>query len=212
MARKPRVHYEGAFYHVTARGNNKSEVFRDEEDKQKYMDLVKKYGRKYAVTLHAYVLMDNHLHLLAQVAETPLSRYMQLVQQCYTQYFNRRHRRVGHLFQGRYNAELITNDVYLLEVVKYIHLNPVKAGLVERPDEYPWSSYRHYAFGQGMGPVKTGFITSVLKEYGLADTLSYDPAANLTGKEISILKQPGENKVQKLPKWQRDHLKLEKIL
>ncbi|WP_094603811.1 hypothetical protein SPSIL_042210 [Sporomusa silvacetica DSM 10669] len=148
MARKPRVHYEKAIYHVIARGNNKDRIFLDSEDKYKYLDLVDRYRRKYNFEIYAYVLMDNHIHLLICVNDTPLSKIMQGIQQTYTSHFNRKYQHVGHVFQQRYKAILCDNDAYLLKLVCYIHQNPCRANL---PDQigYAWSSHADYMAGHG---------------------------------------------------------------
>jgi len=166
MPRKPRVHVQEAFYHVLARGNQKQQIFYDDEDYQIYLRLTKKYSERYNVELHGYVLMPNHVHLLVRVNSVPLARFMQGIQQTYTQIFNKRHEKVGHLFQGRYKSFYIDKDVYLLELIRYIHLNPVKAGLVRKPQNYRWSSQRNY-YNTGVGSlVDTRFITSLLATYG----------------------------------------------
>jgi putative transposase len=145
MARKPRIQFEGAFYHVITRGNQKQKIFRSEEDFRKYHEMLAKYKGMYKYRLYAYVLMNNHVHLLIETGETPLSKIQQGINQSYTMYFNKRYKTVGHLFQGRYRAILCDRDSYLLALVKYIHLNPVRARLVKTPEEYPWSSYHAYS-------------------------------------------------------------------
>ena len=146
MSRKPRLHYNGAIYHVTARGNNRQIIFNDEYDKTYYQMLLKHYKEKFACSLYAYVLMDNHVHLLVQVANQPVSKFMQGIQQCYTMHYNQKYSHVGHVFQQRYNAELCDNDSYLLSVVRYIRNNPVKAKIVDALD-YSWSSHNDYVQG-----------------------------------------------------------------
>ena len=145
MARKPRIEFEGAFYHVLTRGNQKQKIFRDTGDFQKYLDILAKYKDKYKYYLYAYILMNNHVHLLIETQKVPLSKILQGVSQSYTLHFNRRYKTVGHLFQGRYKAILCDRDEYLLALIKYIHLNPVRAGIVKTPDEYQWSSQHKYA-------------------------------------------------------------------
>ena len=166
MPRKPRVHVQEAFYHVLARGNQKQLIFYDDEDYQIYLRLTKKYSERYNVELHGYVLMPNHVHFLVRVNSVPLARFMQGIQQTYTQIFNKRHEKVGHLFQGRYKSFYIDKEVYLLELIRYIHLNPVKAGLVKEPQNYRWSSQRNYYHARVGSWVDTSFITSLLATYG----------------------------------------------
>lgn len=149
MSRPLRLEFPGALYHVIARGNERRDVFRDDRDRELYIARVAHYREKFNFRFYAYCLMSNHLHLVLETSETPLSRIMLGVQGSYTQVFNRRHDRVGHLFQGRYRAFLVQKDSYLLALVRYVHENPLAAGLVERAQDYPWSSDRFYRRGRG---------------------------------------------------------------
>lgn len=144
MARKPRIEFEGAFYHIITRGNQRQKIFRDEEDYKQYLEILARYKDLYKYHIYAYVLMNNHVHLLIETGETPLSKILQGINQSYTARFNKRYKTVGHLFQGRYKAILCDKNSYLLSLVKYIHLNPVRARLIKTPEEYPWSSCRAY--------------------------------------------------------------------
>jgi len=144
MARKPRVEFEGAFYHVIARGNQRQDIFRDDKDRTTYLGRVEHYRKRRDFKLYAYVLMSNHVHLLIETQRIPLSKIMQGIQFTYTQYYNRRHRTVGHLFQGRYKAILCDRESYLLELVRYIHLNPARVRKPNDPWKYPWNSHRAY--------------------------------------------------------------------
>lgn len=144
MARRPRIEFDGAFYHVITRGNQRQKVFKDKEDYTRYLAILGDYKERYKYFLYAYVLMSNHVHLLIETQEAPLSKILQGINQRYTIYFNRRYRTVGHLFQGRYKAILCDKDEYLLTLVKYIHLNPVRAGIVKSADKYEWSSHCFY--------------------------------------------------------------------
>jgi REP element-mobilizing transposase RayT len=144
MARRPRIEFSGAFYHVIVRGNQRQEIFHDRVDYCKYLSLLWRYKERYGFKLFAYTLMSNHVHLIIQTAKTPLSKILQGVNQSYTQYYNLRRRTVGHLFQGRYKAILCDKDEYLLALIRYIHLNPVRARVVERASKYFWSSHRAY--------------------------------------------------------------------
>ena len=144
MARQPRIEYPGAFYHVITRGNQRQKTFRDDLDRGKYLEILAHLKEVNLFRIHAYVLMDNHVHLLLETGEYPLSRIMQRLGSGYTQYFNRRHKFVGHLFQGRYKAILCDKNNYLLELSRYLHLNPVRAKVVKDPGEYKWSSYGAY--------------------------------------------------------------------
>ncbi len=144
MSRKPRIEYDGAFYHVITRGNQRQKIFKDKKDYTRYLQILGDYKDRYKYLLYAYVLMNNHVHLLIQTKETPLSKILQGINQRYTIYFNKRYRMIGHLFQGRYRAILCDKDEYLLTLLKYIHLNPVRAGMVKSINEYEWSSHRCY--------------------------------------------------------------------
>jgi REP element-mobilizing transposase RayT len=153
MARKPRIEYEGAFYHVITRGNQKQKIFKDPLDYRKFLEILVSYKQRYHFYLYAYVLMSNHIHLLIETTDVPLSKIFQGVNQRYTMYYNRRYKTVGHLFQGRYKAILCDRDRYLLALLKYIHYNPLRAKIVESIDKYPWSSCRAYlAKNRKVGP------------------------------------------------------------
>lgn len=144
MARRARVEFPGALYHVICRGNQRQRIFRDDRDRQKYLEILSSLKTLFSFRIPAYVLMLNHVHLLVESGEAPLSRIMQRLGSGYTQYFNQRHKQVGHLFQGRYKAILCDKDSYLLELTRYLHLNPVRAKVVDDPGEYQWSSYGGY--------------------------------------------------------------------
>jgi len=142
MSRPLRLDHSGAVWHVTCRGNEKREIFRDDEDRRGLLTLFRRAVTILRWRIHAYVLMGNHYHLLLETPEPNLSRGMRQINGIYTQRFNRRHQRVGHLFQGRFHSILIEKDAHLLEVVRYVVLNPVRAGLSKHPDDWPWSNYR----------------------------------------------------------------------
>jgi len=144
MPRRPRINLPGALYHVLARGNRRQAVFRDVVDYRAYLRRLEAGLRRTGVRCFAFVLMPNHVHLLVEPQQVPLASLMQGLQQGYTQEFNRRYRTVGHVFQGRYGAILCDRDAYLLELVRYLHLNPVRGGLAQDPADYPWSSHRAY--------------------------------------------------------------------
>jgi putative transposase len=144
MARKPRLHYIGAVYHVMVRGNSGQNIFADEEDRYRFYLFLQEGVEKFGHRIHAFCLMNNHVHLAIQVGEKPLSRIMQNLCFRYTQWVNSRQKRVGHLFQGRYKAIVVDADSYLAELVRYIHLNPVRAKILKTPEAYPWSGHRAY--------------------------------------------------------------------
>ncbi len=149
MARPPRLEAPGAVYHVVVRGNEQKAVFRDDVDREKYLERLAHYREKFDFRLIAFCLMTNHVHLAVRAGRFPLSRLMAGLQSSYTQWFNRRHKRVGHLFQGRYKAFLVQEDPYLLSLVRYIHENPKSARIVERAQDYVWCSDRYYRRGRG---------------------------------------------------------------
>ena len=145
MPRKPRIEFEGACYHVIMRGNQRQKIFKGTADYEKYRQILTIYRNRYHFSLYAYVFMSNHVHLLLETGETPLSKILQGVNQSYTMYFNRTYKTVGHLFQGRYKAILCDREAYLLGLLKYIHENPVRARIADTVDAYPWSSHPAYA-------------------------------------------------------------------
>lgn len=148
MARRPRLFAPGLLYHVIARGNQRQATFLGDDDYEAYLHRLELYRARYGVSLHAYCLMPNHVHLLARTGAAPLAKFMQGLQQSYTQWFNRVHEKVGHVFQGRYRAIVCDSDEYLVTLVRYIHLNPVRAGLAPRPDLYRYSGHRALLAGQ----------------------------------------------------------------
>ncbi len=149
MARALRIEYEGAFYHVTSRGNERKKIFFSKSDYRRFKSYLESAIEKYSYRLHAYVLMGNHYHLLIETGKPNLNKLMHYINGSYTNYINRRKGRIGHLFQGRYKAILIDRDNYLLELSRYIHLNPVNAGIVENPQGYPYSSYSSFIKKKG---------------------------------------------------------------
>ena len=148
MARRPRLFAPGLLYHVIVRGNQRRKTFLNEADYQAYLERLGRYRRKFGHTIQAYCLMPNHVHLLVESAHEPLAKFMQGLQQSYSQYFNLRHGKTGHVFQGRYKAIVCQQDEYLLQLIRYIHLNPVRAGMVKEPDQYLYSGHRAYMEGK----------------------------------------------------------------
>lgn len=158
MARKPRVEFEGAFYHVIVCGNQRQRIFRDDRDRLRYLERLEHYRQRYGFAIYAYVLMATHVHLLLETGKSPLSKILQGIQFTYTQYYNRRYRTVGHLFQGRYKAILCDRDAYLLELVRYIHLNPARLKNPEGLAAYQWSSHHAYLGRKGAVVVETDLV------------------------------------------------------
>jgi putative transposase len=160
MARRPRVFAPGLLYHVMVRGNHRQKTFLGARDYQAYLDRLARYRKKYAAIIYAYCLMPNHVHLLVETTGAPLAKFMQGLQQSYTLYFNRVYDNVGHLFQGRYKAIICDKDEYLLALIRYIHLNPVRASLVTAPDLYHYSSHQTYLNGRATDVLDpTGVLT-----------------------------------------------------
>jgi putative transposase len=142
MSRPLRIEFPGAFYHVTSRGNARKKIFLNDIDRVSFIETLAWVVERFGWICHAYCLMDNHFHLLIETPMPNLSLGMRQLNGVYTQRFNRRHKRVGHLFQGRFKSILVEQDRYLLELCRYIVLNPVRAKMVAASEEYPWSSYR----------------------------------------------------------------------
>jgi putative transposase len=164
MARRPRIEFEGGFYHVITRGNQRQKVFLEEKDFLKYLEFLSDYKDRYGFLVYAYVLMGTHVHLLIETRQVPLSKILQGINQRFTMYFNWRHGTVGHLFQGRYKAILCDRDAYLMSLVKYLHCNPVRARMVRRPEEYRWSSHRAYLGLVSDGIVDTGLVLGMFSK------------------------------------------------
>lgn len=145
MVRPLRIEYPGAVYHVTSRGDRREPIAKDDMDRTAFLSIAGQALVRFDAHVWAYCLMGNHYHLVIRTREANLSRLMRHINGVYTQTFNRRHQLTGHLFQGRFKAILVDSDSYLLEVCRYVDLNPVRAHMVDRPDAYRWSSYRALA-------------------------------------------------------------------
>ena len=142
MARPLRIEFADAFYHITSRGDRREAIYEDDEDRKAFLNILAEVVARYNWICHAFCLMTNHYHLLIETVDGNLSQGMRQLNGVYTQASNRRHRRVGHLFQGRFKGILVDKEAYLLELSRYVVLNPVRAGMVESPEQWPWSSYR----------------------------------------------------------------------
>ena len=169
MARKPRVELQGGLYHIITRCNNRKLLFGSDDDYLKLLSLLAQQKAKLPFYFYAYCLMPNHLHLLIERREDPISRVMHRVLTGYSQYYNRKYRKVGHLLQGRYKAILCQSDQYLAELVRYIHLNPVRAKMVRKPQAFHYSSHRAYV---GLDEPGVMDIEAVLRHFGATKKLA----------------------------------------
>jgi len=171
MTRPLRIEYAGAHHYVTSRGNERKAIFRDDSDREKFLELIGRVVEQFGIRVHAYVLMSNHYHLLIETPRGGLNRALRYLNGVYTQVFNRRHKRVGHLFQGRYKAILVEKDAYLLELSRYIHLNPWRVNRGTDPIKYRWSSLGPYLGTR----VEPSWLTvrEVMKQFGRQAKKSY---------------------------------------
>jgi len=141
MTRPLRLELNGGIYHVTSRGDRREAIYEDDDDRQKWMPTLGSVCERCHWRCHAYCLMDNHYHIVIETAEPNLSKGMRQLNGVYTQYYNRRHIRVGHVFQSRFKEVLVERDEYLLELARYVFLNPIRANMTKTIDEWTWSSY-----------------------------------------------------------------------
>ena len=192
MARPLRIVFPGAFYHVTSRGDDRRDVFKSRRDREKFLEYLASATQRYGAVIHAYCLMNNHYHLFLETPAGNLPEIMHHINSAYTTYANVKRKRAGHLFQGRYKAILVEADEYAAELSRYIHLNPVRAGAVSRPEDYAWSSYRSY-IGHGDVPewLKREFILGFFGKRAEAAAIKYQAfVEDMLGKEYeSPLKQ-----------------------
>jgi putative transposase len=163
MPRHPRVHAEGLLYHVMARGNDGQKIFLGESDYQAFLEALRTVRQRYPFSLYGYALMPNHFHLLLEVHRFPTARILQSLLTGYAQRFNKIHHRRGHLFEGRYKAIVCDRDSYLLELVRYIHLNPVRASLVKQPGKWQWSGHGEYLGKEKRGLIDSGPVMGQLR-------------------------------------------------
>jgi len=155
MARKPRVFIQDGLYHVMLRGNAREQIFFSDSDRKYFYYLLSEGINRYKYHIHAYCLMDNHVHMALQMGDVILSKIIQNIAFRYTRFINSQKNRIGHLFQGRYKAILVESDIYAKELIRYIHLNPVRAMMVQKPEDYYWSSHRGY-----LGYEKASWLTT----------------------------------------------------
>jgi REP element-mobilizing transposase RayT len=160
MPRKPRIHLAGGLYHVILRGNGGQDLFVSPADRSLFYRLLDQGRERFGHRIHGFCLMSNHVHLVIQAGERPLARAMQSLASRYARQFNRQSGRKGHLFQGRYQALIVDSESYLLELVRYVHLNPVRAGLAADPAAYPWSGHRAYLGEEPLDWLTTEWVLS----------------------------------------------------
>jgi REP element-mobilizing transposase RayT len=168
-----RIEYEGAFYHITARGNERKRIFFGKGDYDKFKEYLLEAQDKYGYRLHCYVLMGNHYHLVIETPNGNMNKVLHYINGSYANYINRKRNRSGHLLQGRYKGILVDRDAYLLELSRYLHLNPVRAKIVERPEDYRQSSYRSYVKTQKEAIVTTDLILGMVSEDGKTARRAY---------------------------------------
>lgn len=173
MARKQRIHYSGAVYHVILRGNAGQDVFFDDNDRYRFYLMLQLAVEKFGCLIHGFCLMTNHIHLIMQAGEIPLSKIMQNITLRYTKWINYRYVRTGHVFQGRYKALLLDADAYLMELVRYVHLNPVRAGMVSTPVEYRWSGHSCYLGIETVPWLSTNWLLNQFSEDHLKSVQAY---------------------------------------
>ena len=224
MARPLRIEYDGALYHVTSRGNERKPIFRDDGDRELFLATLWQVSERFHWLCHAYCLMGNHYHLVIETPDGNLSKGMRQLNGVYTQAFNRRHHRVGHLFQGRFKGILVQKESHYLEVCRYVVLNPVRAKAVKHPREWVWSSYRATGglaavprcltfeeilshFGQRQGPAQRKYREYVSEGIGGATIWENLEAQSLLGVEgfADALREhvTGKRTLREIPKGQR---------
>lgn len=164
LVRKPRFEYPGGIYHLIQRGNNKEFIFKEMEDKEYILDLIKKYREIMEFDLYGYVIMGNHYHLVIRISETPLRDIMHRINNTFSRYYNRKNKRSGHVFENRYKGILVIDDTYLLSLLKYVHQNPVSANICKNMKDYIWSSDKYYRLNNQEDMVDIDFILDMLSK------------------------------------------------
>jgi putative transposase len=195
MARQLRIEFPGAFYHVIQRGIERKNIYASDKDKDRFLFYLNAAHTSYRAVFHSYVLMDNHYHLILETPDAPLSKIMHYIDAAYAAYFNTKYKRAGPLYQGRFKALLVEQDEYLHSLSCYIHLNPVRSGIVKSPEEYTYSSYN--AFVENLETpnwLNTGFILSMFdKQLPEAKKLYEQFVISNIGKEKKIISQNTRN-------------------
>ena len=186
MARSLRLEFPGAIYHVTSRGDRREAIFEDDVDREAFLNGLNVALTRFDAVLFAYCLMDNHYHLVVHTRLANLSKLMQHINGVYTQAYNRRHKKVGHLFQGRFKGIIIDVHAYLLEICRYVDLNPVRARMVRDAAKWPWSSYRAHV---GLTVPPPWLDTNTIHHYLLQQTSVHDLEQYLTSSHPTARQQ-----------------------
>lgn len=166
MPRKHRIHYTHAFYHIMLRGNNRQNIFHEDSDYRNFLDYLQNVTEIYNSFIHLYCLMTNHIHLVIEVTDIPISKVMQSISTKYAKQHNKRYKKIGHVFQGRFKSKLIYDDQYLLELCYYIHMNPVKAGICQAPNDYEWSSHHAYSNHHNRRFITINRLSGLFADFG----------------------------------------------
>lgn len=183
MGRNSRIEFPGALYHAFNRGNNKNDIFLEDKDYNVFLKKTREVQEEIPFHLYGYCLMPNHFHLLIGSVDEPLSKIMQMLLRYYALYFNSKYEREGHLFQSRYKAAVCENERYLFELVRYIHINPIKAGLVKNINDYKWSSHQYYI---GKAKNKNLSIERLFKLMGVSAENGYNLYKNLLNEKLDV--------------------------
>lgn len=190
MARPLRIEFPGALYHVTTRGDRRELIYDDDVDRQAFLEVMARVLERFDACVLAYCLMGNHYHLVLHTRRPNLSALMRQINGVYTQTYNRRHDKVGHLFQGRFKAILVDRDAYMLEVCRYVDLNPVRAGMVAEPGLWPWSSYCAHV---GLAAVPSWLDTPAMHGYLLGQDAATPQQRRLAALRYSTLVAQGKD-------------------
>ena len=201
MARAPRIWFPGAVYHIIQRGNDLQNIFREDNDYRWFLKTVEEVKKEMVFKVCAYTLMDNHYHMTIEATEKHISAIMHAINSTYALRFNKKYQRAGHLFQGRFKGILVDKDSYLLELSRYIHLNPVKAGLVKRPEDYEWSSYGIYLYKKEDSLVDSEVI---LSQFGSVFQDGNESYSNFVNEKLERIKEEKD--------WLKTHIRRQRFL
>lgn len=184
MARPLRIELAGGIFHVTSRGNRKEDIFEDDVDRQEWLSIMGRVCGRFNWRIHAYCLMSNHFHFIVETIEGNLSKGVRQLNGVYTQYFNRRHKKVGHVFQGRFKAVLVEREAHLLELSRYVVLNPLRAQMVKNIEHWPWSSYLAFCGKQAKQPwLETDWI---LEQFSRKRSIAIDLYINFVREGVGL--------------------------